>query len=366
MIQIEENKSTLSAMSQMMKNEISATDWPKEGNIIDAKFIKKLSHKAYFDIGRFGTGIIYGVELDNAKETIRSLKPGDSIKLKIVTIDGEEGLVELSMSEAGRQKVWQDAKELMESGEIVKAKINGSNVGGLMATIGDIKTFIPVSQLSLEHYPKVQDGDKVKISEELKKFVDKELNVKIIDVNQRTNKIIASEREALSVNVKELISSYSLGDIVDCMVSGVADFGVFVRFVDNPEVEGMIHISELDHTIVENPKELVKINDEIKAKIIDIKDGKIFLSLKALKEDPWEKVSEKFKEGQVVEGKIYKLNPFGAIVILENNFQGMIHISEFDGDQAKMEKEMMVGKSYSFIIDSIKTDERRINLKLKK
>jgi ribosomal protein S1 len=128
----------------------------------------------------------------------------------------------------------------------------------------------------------------------------------------------------------------------------------------------MIHISELDHTIVENPKELVKINDGIKAKIIDIKDGKIFLSLKALKEDPWEKVSEKFKERQAVEGKIYKLNPFGAIVILENNFQGMIHISEFDGDQTKMEKEMIIGKSYSFIIDSIKTDERRINLKLKK
>jgi small subunit ribosomal protein S1 len=364
MPQIEENKTVLTALAQAMKTELSATDWPKEGTVIDATLIKKLSRKAYFDMGRFGTGIVYGAEMSNAKEAIREMKPGETVHAKIVMLDGEEGLIELSLSEAGKQKIWQEAKELMESGEVVKAKIVAANAGGLMAALqNEIKAFLPVSQLSLEHYPKVQDGDRTKITEELKKFVGEELSVKIIDVNPRSNKIIASEREVLSANVKELLAAYAIGQVVDCIVSGVADFGVFVRFTDNPEIEGMIHISELDYKLVENPKDLVKINDELKAKIIDIKEGRVFLSLKALKEDPWEKSGVLFKQGDTVEGRVHKLNPFGAVVALQGNFQGMIHISEFGG-QEEMKKALVPGRSYSFIIDAIKPDEKRIILKM--
>ncbi len=366
MQQTEENKTIPSALAQAMKTELSATDWPKEGNVIDATFIKKISHKAYFDMGRFGTGIVYGVEIGNAKESLRNIKAGDNVHAKIVMLDGEEGLIELSLSEAGKQKIWQEAKELMESGEVVKAHIVAANAGGLMAALqNEIKAFLPVSQLSLEHYPKVQDGDRTRITEELKKFVGQDLNVKIIDVNSRSNKIIASEREVLSTNVKELLTAYTVGQIIDCIVSGVADFGVFVRFVDNPEIEGMIHISELDYKLVENPKDIVKIDDAIKAKIIDIKEGRVFLSLKALKEDPWEKAGDQFKQGDVVDGRVHKLNQFGAVVALPDNFQGMVHISEFGG-QDEMKKAIAPGQTYSFVIDAVKPDEKRITLKMKK
>ncbi len=366
MQQVEENKTVLTALAQMMKTELTATDWPREGTVVDATLIKKLSRKAYFDLGRFGTGIVYGVEIGNAKETLRAMKTGDAVHAKIVMLDGEEGLIELSLSEAGKQKIWQEAKDLMESGEVVKAKIIAANAGGLMAALpGEIKAFLPVSQLAIEHYPKVQDGDRTKITEELKKFIGEELSVKIIDVNPRTNKIIASEREVLSTNVKELLSAYAAGQTVDCIVSGVADFGVFVRFADNPDIEGMIHISELDYKLVENPKNLVKINDALKAKIIDIKEGRVFLSLKALKEDPWEKVGDQFRQGDVVEGRIHKLNPFGAVVALPNNFQGMVHVSEFGG-QDEMKKAIISGQSYMFVIDAIKPEEKRIMLKMKK
>lgn len=366
MPQIEESKTALTALAQVMKTELSSTDWPREGNVVDATLIKKLSRKAYFDLGRFGTGIIYGAEMSNAKEAIRALAPGNAVHAKIVMLDGEEGLIELSLSEADKQKIWQEAKDLMESGEVVKAKIVAANAGGLMATIqNEIKAFLPVSQLSLEHYPKVQDGDRAKIAEELKKFVGEELNVKLIDVNPRNNKIIASEREVFSTNVKELLAAYAVGQVVDCVVSGVADFGVFVRFVDNPEIEGMIHISELDYKLVENPKNLVKINDGLKVKIINIKEGRVFLSLKALTEDPWRKAGELFKQGDTVDGRVYKLNPFGAVIALQGNFQGMIHISEFGG-QEEMEKAIVPGQSYSFIIDAVKPEEKRIILKLKK
>ena len=202
----------------------------------------------------------------------------------------------------------------------------------------------------------------MKIAEEFKKFVGQELNVKIIDVNSRTNKVIVSEREVLSANVKELLAAYAIGQVVDCMVSGAADFGVFVRFTDNPQIEGMIHISELDYKLIDNPKELVKINDPLKAKIIDIKEGRVFLSLKALKEDPWVKAGDMFKPGETVQGKVYKFNPFGAVVALDGDLQGMVHISEFGG-QDEMKKALIVGETYPFVVDQVKQEEKRSHLR---
>jgi ribosomal protein S1 len=361
-----DEKSGTATLAQALKTELSTADWPKEGNVIEVTFIKKVPRKAYFDMGRFGTGILYGVEMMNAKETVRKLNPGDKLNAKIVVLDGEEGLIELSLAEADKQKMWQRAKDLAELGETIVAKVVAANAGGLMMLLeGDIKAFLPVSQLSLEHYPKVQDGDRQKITDELKKFAGQELNVKIIDVNIRGNKIIVSEREVFSTNIKELLASYAVGRIVDCIVSGVADFGVFVRFTDNPQIEGMIHISELDYKLIDNPKDLVKINDALKAKIVDIKEGRVFLSLKALKEDPWEKSGEKLKAGDVIQGRVHKFNPFGAVVALEGDLQGMVHISEFGG-QEEMKHALTIGQSYPFIIDSIKSEEKRIMLKLKK
>ena len=364
MPQTEEPKA--SAIAQAIKTELSSAAWPKEGMILDVELMKKFPRKAYFDMGRFGTGIVYGVEVSNAREALRNLNPGEKVQAKIVALDGEEGLIELSLAEAGKQKLWAQVKDLVEAGEVIKAKIVAANAGGLMTTvIEDLKAFLPVSQLSLEHYPKVPDGDRTKIAEELKKFVGQELNVKIIDANPRTNKVIVSERETLTANVKELLASYTVGQVVDCIVSGVADFGVFVRFADNPQIEGMIHISELDYKLIDNPKELVKVNDPLKAKIIDIKEGRVFLSLKALKEDPWAKLSPEIKPGAAVQGRVYKFNPFGAVIALEGHLQGMVHISEFGG-QEEMKKALAVGQTYSFVIDQVRTEEKRITLKMKK
>ena len=361
-----DEKDGATALMQALKSELSAADWPREGSVVEVSFLEKSARRAYFDMGRFGTGILYGIEMMNAKEAVRNLNPGDKLNAKIIALDGEEGLTELSLSEANKQKLWQRAKDLAESGETVAAKVMAANAGGLMILIeGEVKAFLPVSQLSLDHYPKVQDGDRQKITDELKKFVGQELNVKIIDVNIRANKIIASERETFSANVKEFLSSYTVGQVVDCIVSGVADFGVFVRFTDNPQIDGMIHISELDYKLIENPKDIVKVNDALKAKIVDIKDGRVFLSLKALKEDPWAKSGEKLKVGDGIQGRVHKFNPFGAVIALEGDLQGMVHISEFGG-QEEMKRALTIGQSYPFVVDSIKSEEKRIMLKLKK
>lgn len=354
-------------LNELIKAGLTNPSGPKEGDVIEVELIKKNSREAFFDIESFGTGIIYGSELANARSIIRNLKPGDRLPAKIASLDNEDGYIELSLSEAEKQQVWTQAKELQESGEIIKAKVINANNGGLTLNILNLKAFLPISQLSNEHQPNMIEVEREKILEELKKMIGKELQVKIIDLNPRNNKFIVSERETLltTQNAKELLNQYSIGQEIEGVVSGIADFGVFVKFVDNPEIEGMIHISELDHRLIDSPKEIVKLNDTVKVKIIDIKDGKVFLSLKALKSDPWENAGKKYKTGQEISGKVYKFNPFGAIIDLDGEIQGMIHISKFGGPE-EMKKAIELCKDYIFIIESVSPEEKRIILDLKK
>lgn len=327
--------------------------------------IKKADRGVYFDLGIFGTGVVYGAELANAHGIVKNLNPGDSISAKVIDFENEDGYIELSLSEAGKQKVWQEIKQLKEKGEILSVKVVGANAGGVLAIVNEIKAFLPVSQLTTEHYPRVVDGDRAKILDELRKLVGQELKVKILDFNPKINKLIISERETVSQNIKELLNNYKIGDVVDGIISGVADFGAFVRFTDNSQIEGLIHISELGHRLIENPKDVVKVDDAVKAKIIEIKDGRVTLSLKALRADPWEKAEEKYKAGDEVQGLVARFNPFGAFVNLDGDIQGLIHVSEF-GSIEEMKKQIEEGKSYAFKIEAVRPQEKRIVLKMKK
>ncbi len=337
----------------------------KTGDLVEATFIEKVRKEAYFVIGATGTGIVYGVEFSNASDILKNLKPGDRVSAKVVDAENGDGYVELSLAEAGLQKSWEAVKGLKERGEIVAVKITGANSGGLLTEVEGIKAFMPVSQLATDHYPRVEDGDRGKILDELKKLVGVELKAKVLDFKPRAKKLILSERESVEENTAELLKGYKIGDIVDGIVSGVADFGAFMKFAMNPQIEGLIHISELDHRLIENPKEVVKIGDAVKAKIIDLKDGRVSLSLKALKPDPWALVEERYRAGAEVLGTVTRFNPFGAFVALDSDIQGLIHVSEFGG-VPEMQKAIEVGKAYTFRIEIVKAAEKRIILKLKK
>lgn len=358
-------KKTNSPISHLIKTEADLLSFLKPGDLVEAKLLKRAGRKVYFDLGKFGTGIVYGMELVNAKNLLKDLEIGRAVSAKVVDLDGEEGAVELSLAGAHKQKNWQDVKDLRDSGEVIAVKIVGANSGGLVAEINNVKAFLPVSQLTSAHYPRVLDADKAKILEELKKLVGEELKVKILDFNPRVNKLIISEREAVEESIKEMVNKYKVGDVIDGIISGIADFGLFVRFADNPAIEGLIHISELDHHLIDNPKEVAEINQAVKVKIIDIKEGQVSLSLKALKENPWDKVMEKFKDGQEITGTLYKFNPFGAYISLTDGFHGLLHVSEFGGIEEMREK-LLPDTKYQFMIESVKPEEKRIILKLKK
>jgi small subunit ribosomal protein S1 len=337
----------------------------KAGDLVDGTLIDRAPKAAYFDLGSFGTGVVFGSEFSNAGKLIKNLSDGDRITAKVIDIENDDGYVELSLTEASTQKVWESVRELMDRGEILPVQIVGANSGGLLAEVNDMRAFLPVSQLTADHYPRVDDGDRAKILGELKKLVGTELNVKIIDVKPKVGKIILSERETVQENIKEFLTQYAVGDVVDGIISGVADFGAFVRFADNPQIEGLIHISELDHRLIESPKEVVKIGDAVKVKIIEIREGKVSLSLKALKSDPWANVGERYRVGDEIDGVVARFNPFGAFVALDTEIQGLIHVSEF-GSVEEMRKQLELGKTYRFMIELVNGAEKRIILKLKR
>ncbi|MBI1839002.1 MAG: S1 RNA-binding domain-containing protein [Candidatus Colwellbacteria bacterium] len=349
---------------QILKADPGLMPILKTGDLIQVKLLERVGKAVYFEIPKIGMGVIQGVELANARDVLKKLNVGEEIAAKVVVPENDEGIVELSLTEAGRQKVWQEIKDLKEKDEAIKVKIVDSNAGGLIAELNGLQAFLPGSQLSNEHYPQGTEGDRQKMAEELKKLVGEELSVKIISINPRTNKLIISERETAITSSKNLLQKYKAHDVISGIISGVANFGAFIKFADDPGIEGLIHISELDHRIIDNPKEIVKVGDLVQAKIVEIKDGRVTLSLKALKHDPWEDVSEKFKAGMTVKGVVYKLTPFGAFIRLSEDIVGLIHVSEF-GSIEELKKGLEKDSEYEFIIDSVKPEDKRIVLKLK-
>lgn len=335
----------------------------KNGELVNAAYIGKTQHAHFFDLGRAGTGIVYGLELMNAYDVIKVIKAGDTILAKIIDAENEEGYAELSINETGKHKTWQEIQDMQDQGVAIKLMIVSANTGGLVGMLKDIKAFLPVSQLSPDHYPRVTDGDRLKILDELKKFINTELTVKVIDFNARTGKLIVSERGVLDENMKEQLGKYEAGQTVKVIVSGVADFGVFVKFEDNMNVEGLIHISELDHRLIEDPREAVATGDVLSAQIVEIKDGRVSLSLKALKANPWDSVEEKYKEGQEVQGVVHRFNQLGAVIKIDADFQGLIRATDFGGTD-EMEKAVTVGQAGTFVIEAIKSAEKRIMLKM--
>lgn len=332
---------------------------PKAGDVVEGTALEVNKSGLIVDLEDFKAGLILAKELKENPEYFKSIKIGDKITVKIVNLENEDGFVEVSLKEAGSEQGWQELEEIMQSKKVIEAKALKANKGGLILDIKGIQAFMPVSQLSGENYPRVEGGDAQKILQALQKLVGQNLKVKIIDLNPGEEKLIVSEKATQEKKLEEIIKKYKIGDIVEGIVTGIVDFGVFIKFNN---LEGLVHISEIDYQLIENPHDIAKIGDKVKAKIIEIEKDKVSLSMKALKKNPWEKIREKYDVGQIIKGTVTKFNPFGAFVQLDKHIHGLAHISEF-GTEAKMKETLKVGKKYDFKILSIKSNEYRMALK---
>lgn len=335
----------------------------KSGDMVEGTLISVGKNEVYVDLEGYGVGVVRGRELYDDEATLANLKPGDKIFVSVVEPENKEGIVELSLRQAGQERVWQTLKEKMESKEIVRTKILEANKGGLMVEINNVAGFLPVSQLSLEHYPRVEDGDKNKILSVLHSYVGQLFDVQIITADSAEEKLIVSEKAVFEKEMENRLGTLKIGQVVEGTITGVVDFGAFVKF---GELEGLVHISELAWQRIDNPKDIVKVGQKVQAKIISIDKGRVSLSIKQLQNDPWLEAVKKYQIGQIVSGKVTKVMPFGVFVELDKDIQGLAHVMELSHEAVKNPEEVLKpGQEREFKIISIEPAEHRLGLSLK-
>lgn len=335
--------------------------FPKVGEIIEGNILSIAKTEVKIDIDGLGIGVVRGREIQDMSGDYSDLKIGDKVSATVLDMENENGEMELSFSSAGQKKAWEGLQTLAQENSIVSVKITAANKGGLMTKVGKVAGFIPVSQLSPEHYPRVEGGDKNKILEKLNKLIGVALDVKVIDVSEKEEKLILSEKAAWEEKQKSTLAAYKVGDLVEGKVTGHVDFGVFVEFGSG--LEGLVHISELAWQRIDNPADIVKVGDKVKAQIISIDGSKISLSMKKLQEDPWKKAAAKYSIGQMVKGKVLKVTPFGLFVELDSEIHGLAHVSELsDTPVTNVEDVAKPGQEMEFKIISIEPQNHRLGL----
>lgn len=347
----------------------------KVEDVIEGTVLAVEKSAVYVSVPPHGTGIIYGYEFVQAKDVIKKLNVGDTVTAKVTELENEKGYIELSLKEAKAALVWADAETMMKEKVSISLPVKEANRGGLIIEWNGLQGFLPSSQLSKENYPKVEDGDKDMITKELKKLVGKKLDLQIIAANPREGKLIFSEKghtggkisgvigtPIVTGSAKSPVQKYNVGDVVEGTISGVVEFGLFVKI--EGRVEGLVHISEISWSLIENPKAIYKAGEKIKAKVIEIKDGKISLSIKALTNNPWQTAAERYKKGNKVSGVVIKFSKHGALISVEEGVSGLLHISEF-GTEENMRKTLSLGKICHCFITVFDPKEEKMILTLK-
>ncbi len=350
--------------SAVMQSLIASTPTaPREGQLVDGTVSAIGRACVFVDLPPFGTGMIYGREYMNARDILRKVSVGDTIAAKVVMPENEDGNIELSLKEARQALIWADAEEAVKRGTVMSLEAKEANKGGIIIEWQGIQGFLPASQLSADNYPRVTDGDKDKILTALNSLVGKHLSVVMITADQKEHKLIFSEKGLQEKEEKEeKVGKYEVGDVLTGEVTGAVDFGIFVKVEQG--LEGLVHISELDWGLIEDTRSLYKVGDKVKVKVIEVKDDKISLSIKQLKENPWVEASKKYKKDQIVDAVVIKYNKHGALASIEEGVAGLVHISEFEKED-QLKSTLSLGNVYKFKITLFEPNEQKMTLSYK-
>lgn len=329
------------------------------GDVIEGIVSSVKKHEVWIDLGPRGVGIVMRREIGHGQQ----LEPDQTVTVSVIDPELEEGYALLSMKRAVKDRGWDELKRIFDSQEVVEIAPYDANRGGLLVELEGIRGFLPVSQLAAGHYPRVSGADKDEILQKLNALVNAPIRVRVLDVSRKDNKLIFSEKEAVKDDMQARFAELKVGDSVEGVVTGVIDFGAFVNVQG---IEGLIHISEISWERVEDPRDYVKVGDNVKAKIIAIDKDRLSLSLKQMSEDPWLKEVKAFKKGDVVEGKITRITPFGAFVQLSASVEALVHVSEMSDDEAVDPQQIFkLNEKKQFKVLDIDTEARKIALSLK-
>ncbi len=330
------------------------------GDVIEGSVISVDKQEVWLDLGVFGTGIVVGREIEQSHNEI---KPGDTLSVSVIEPDTKEGYAILSLKKVAKEKGWDSLEERQRAQETFGIVPYDANKGGLLVEVDGIRGFLPVSQLSAENYPRVSGADKDEILSRLHVLVGRTLMVRILDLDRRANKLIVSEKAAQKEFTEGKLSELKVGDIVEGIVTGVVDFGIFVNVEG---IEGLVHISEISWDRVDNPGKYVSVGQKIKAKIISIDQDKLSLSMKQLINDPWAKEVENYKVGDEIEGKVTRITPFGAFVQVSPVIEALVHVSELADEHIEDPASLVkLGETKKFKIIAVEPAQHKLSLSLK-
>jgi small subunit ribosomal protein S1 len=331
----------------------------KTGDVVEGTITSVKKHEVWVDLGPHGVGVVMRREIGQGQK----LEIGQPVTTSVVDPELDEGFALLSVRRAAKDRGWDEVQRIFEAGESIEITPYDANRGGLLVELEGIRGFLPVSQLAAGHYPRVSGADKDEILQKLNALTSKSIKVRILDVSRKDNKLIFSEKEAVKEDMQSLFTKLKVGDVVEGVVTGVIDFGAFVNVQG---IEGLIHISEISWERVEDPRDYIKNGDKVEAKIIAIDKDRLSLSLKQTKEDPWLEEVKAFKKGDVVEGKVTRITPFGAFVQLSPSVEALVHVSEMSSDDSvDPEKIFRLNEKKQFKVLDIDTESRKIALSLK-
>lgn len=327
------------------------------GEVTECTVISASGHRILCDLG----GLMYGLvpEKEFSFDT-KDLKDGDKIAASVMSMENKDGYVILSLRRADRNRLWEVLQEKKDKGTLVEVKVVAANRGGLMVEAGGIQGFLPVSQLSMEHYPRVEGGDPNQILQRLRRLIGESMTVKIIAAEKAEEKLIFSEKSAGPEMAGGIEANFEVNQEVEGVITGIASFGLFVNL---KSIEGLVHISEVSWDRVDDLSKLFKVGQKVQAKVTKVENGRVSLSIKRMQEDPWIEHMKKLKVGQKLEGEVSKVTAYGAFVRLPDNLDGLVHASSQSGDVEKI-KALENGQKHQFEVIELKPESRRIGLRL--
>lgn len=330
----------------------------KKGDVVEGKITRVTPKDITIDVGGKTEGVVIDRELENYKDALMALAPGDTVIAQVIVAENDRGQAVLSLRRSIFEKRWTDLAAKQKSGEPVEVVLKEPVRGGILVDYGGLRGYIPQSQL---------DGS---LSKQIDKITGRRVSAKVVEVDHESNRLVFSQRavaegEALSKQ-KEVLDALTVGESVQAVITGVVPFGAFAKLKVTKgdaehEIEGLIHISEIAWEKVEDPNQYLKVGDSVKVKIIglDAATGKLTLSLKQLLPDPWEHVLDMFEKDSVVTGTVSRVSPYGIFVTLSPGIEGLIHVSKVTPGE-----EQKVGNEIQCTVEDIQPDKRKISLSM--
>jgi len=355
------------SMETLLQEEGLNLDFPKQGEIRTGVIASIGENEILVSVGTKSEGVISGKEKEQIPaEAFDSFQVGQEIPVYVLNPEDPSGNLVLSYMRAREESDWLDAEKLKASGDAFDCKVIGYNKGGLIVPLGLLRGFVPASQVSVMR--RVEENESV--DARWSKLVDEPIKVVVIEVDRARHRLILSERSALQETretIKDrLLEDLHEGTVKTGRVTSLADFGAFVN-IDG--ADGLVHLSEVSWERIDHPADVLKVGQEVRVKVIavDQERKRIGLSIRQLQPDPWVVKATSMKEGQLVEGTITHLTKFGAFAKLDEDLEGLIHISELSDQRINHPKEVVKeGDVVTLRVIKVDAERRRIGLSLRK